>query len=623
MREAAVLLERLSLPADGVREGPAEALHRLVTTYALSPFERDVVLLVGLPEEHEAVAALARALHPRAEPWLSPGGLAAVLDLDADGREHLREALTAGPLHQHRLVRRRDTGPWPETALQLPDGLWDVLRGHDHWPRTVQPRQVRPVPDAPATVQDALRALQALQRHPPGVVLVGGGGRRSPAELAAMVQRAADAVALPVVVVDAPTVADPATADLLGVHAAARGAVPVLLGQPAAPPLPGHPGSVVVCVEDTAGTPLDERPVVVCDVAAPDLRENLAMWEALLPELNGQAPVHVATLARTLAGVLRVDAVLAREVVTDTVATARALHRDVTAADVIAQARRRSSGTLPPSGRLVRPTAHWSDLVTTPDNEVLLRSVVDRVRGQVRVLHEWGFAARASRGVRAMLAGPPGTGKTLAAHVVTATLGLDLLTVDLSALVSKWLGETEQHISEIFAAAERTHAVLFFDEADAVFGRRTDGHDAQGRWANLETAHLLARMDAFEGLVVLATNLAGHIDDAFARRLDVVVEFEEPGPAQRLRIWQAHLPAQAPLAADVDVARLAATYPLTGGTIRNTVLAAAFRAAALDGPIDQALLLDAIAQEYRKAGLSFPGAPRPRPTLQQNGAGPW
>src|SRR5690606_20421994 len=148
------------------------------------------------------------------------------------------------------------------------------------------------------------------------------------------------------------------------------------------------------------------------------------------------------------------------------------------------------------------------------------------------------------------------------------------------------------------------------DEADAVFGRRTDGGDAQSRWANLETAHLLARIDAFEGLVLLATNLRGNIDDAFVRRLDVIVEFDEPGDEERRRLWAAHLPASAPMADDVDLGQLSAVYQITGGLIRNAALTAAFRAAADERLIDQQTLLDAVAQEYRKAGRSFPGMPR-------------
>ena len=222
------------------------------------------------------------------------------------------------------------------------------------------------------------------------------------------------------------------------------------------------------------------------------------------------------------------------------------------------------------------------------------------------------------RGARALFVGPPGTGKTLSAEIIAAELGLDLLTVDLSALVSKWLGETEKNIGQVFDAAERCQAVLFFDEADAIFGRRTDSGDAQARWANLETAYLLSRIDDFEGLVVLATNLRGNIDEAFTRRLDVVVEFDEPGPPERERLWHAHLPAAAPIGDDVDVAQLAELYPVAGGVIRNAAIAAAFQAAEHGGAIDQAGLVEAVRREYQKSGRSFPGTPR-TPAFSQGG----
>jgi SpoVK/Ycf46/Vps4 family AAA+-type ATPase len=193
---------------------------------------------------------------------------------------------------------------------------------------------------------------------------------------------------------------------------------------------------------------------------------------------------------------------------------------------------------------------------------------------------------------------------------MTAELGLDLLVVDLAALVSKWLGETEKNIAEVFDAAEQCHAVLFFDEADAVFGRRTDGTEAQARWANLETAYLLSRIDRADGLVVLATNLRRNIDDAFLRRLDVVIELDEPDRPARERLWRLHLPAGAPRAPDVDVGALAAMYEITGGLIRNASLAAAFGAATAGRPITQEGLIHAVHDEYNKAGRSFPGSPR-------------
>jgi SpoVK/Ycf46/Vps4 family AAA+-type ATPase len=207
-----------------------------------------------------------------------------------------------------------------------------------------------------------------------------------------------------------------------------------------------------------------------------------------------------------------------------------------------------------------------------------------------------------------LFAGPPGTGKTLSAEVLAGALGADLLVVDVSRVVSKWIGETEKNLAEVFDAAERAQAVLFFDEADALFGRRTEVSDAHDRYANLETAYLLSRLERFEGLAVLATNLRQNIDPAFTRRLEFAVDYEEPSAAEREALWRCHLPERAPLAGDVDLAQLARLYPVVGGVIRNAATAAAFLAAAEGREISRRHLVAAIRREYEKSGRAFPGS---------------
>ena len=572
-------------------------LGRLVRTCGLSAFERDVIALVGLPEEHEALAAVARRLHPLGEPRLSPGGIAAALGLDVVGRQHLRTALEEGPLRRLRIVRGPESAPLPERGLALAPALWSALRGLDAWPDGLQPLVVPPL-DSPWL--DAT-ALAAVLGEAPRVVLVTGPRGRPPEELAAAVAAAADRARRAAVFLSAAVVSGDAAA-LASAHALARDAVPVLVGTPTEPPLPEHPGPVVVCATVAAPGPLDDRPVVALDLRARDLAESAAMWRDLAPELDGEA-AH-------LAGLLRVDRRGAARAVADARA-ARNGDGELGAEAIVARVRRRTTSDLPASVRLVQPEADWGQLVAPTEAAALLHSVVDRVRGQVRVLHDWGFATtRGSPGVRLLLSGPPGTGKTLSAEIIAAALGLDLLVVDLAALVSKWLGETEKNIAEVFDAAERCQAVLFFDEADAVFGKRTDAGDAQARWANLETAYLLGRIDAFDGLVVLATNLRSNIDDAFVRRLDVIVDLEEPTADERRALWPLHLPPRAPLAPDVDLDRLAGLYEVTGAVIRNACLSAAFMAAAADVAITQQLLVLAVEREYRKSGRSFPGRPR-------------
>jgi len=227
------------------------------------------------------------------------------------------------------------------------------------------------------------------------------------------------------------------------------------------------------------------------------------------------------------------------------------------------------------------------------------------------VLDDWGFLAgrRGARGVRMLFAGPSGTGKTLAAEVLAHTIGVDLLVVDLARVVSKWIGETEKNLSDVFDSAERTQSVLLFDEADALFGKRTEVNDAHDRYANLETAYLLARLERFDGLAILSTNLRENIDTAFTRRLEFVVDFNEPSLDERAAIWRCHIPDSAPLASDVRVDELASLYPIVGGLIRNASVAAAFVASATDSPISRTDFVHAVRREYEKSGRAFPGVP--------------
>lgn len=225
----------------------------------------------------------------------------------------------------------------------------------------------------------------------------------------------------------------------------------------------------------------------------------------------------------------------------------------------------------------------------------VLRVARRRARGGVR---------RASS-VVGLLYGESGTGKTLAAEAIATRLRMPMLSVDLSLVVSKYIGETEKNLSELFAAAEGYAALLFFDEADALFGRRTNVQDAHDRYANIEVNYLLQRLESFEGCALLATNLMQGVDDAFLRRFDQVVHFPRPGVAERIAIWRAHLPA-AHLADQVSIEQLAERFELTGGEIRNAALSAAFAAADSGTVVTDGLLDAAVAEEFSKLGRPFP-----------------
>ena len=246
-----------------------------------------------------------------------------------------------------------------------------------------------------------------------------------------------------------------------------------------------------------------------------------------------------------------------------------------------------------------------------PDRKALLQEALNRLKYQRTVLDHWKFldGRPGARGVRVLLSGPPGTGKTLSAEVIATSLGVDLLVVDISRVVSKWIGETEKHLAQAFDAAERAQAILLFDGADGLFGKRTEVSDAHDRYANLETAYLLGRLERFDGLTILSTNLKQNIDPAFLRRLEFAVDFDEPSAAEREALWRCHLPPEAPLASDVSLQELAVLYPMVGGLIRNASVAAGFLAAAAGTAIGRGHLISAIRREYEKSAKAFPGVP--------------
>ena len=225
---------------------------------------------------------------------------------------------------------------------------------------------------------------------------------------------------------------------------------------------------------------------------------------------------------------------------------------------------------------------------------------------QATVYERWGFAAGSSRGlgIAAMFSGVSGTGKTMAAEVLAKTLSLDLFRIDLSAVISKYIGETEKNLRRIFDAAEAGGAILLFDEADALFGRRSDVKDSHDRYANIEVSYLLQRMEAYRGLAILTTNLKHAIDSAFLRRLRFVVEFPFPDLQHRAEIWARIFPRDAPTEG-LDVALLA-QLNLTGGNIRNVALGAAFLAASEDSPVRMSHIEQAATAEFSKIGRTPP-----------------
>ena len=269
-----------------------------------------------------------------------------------------------------------------------------------------------------------------------------------------------------------------------------------------------------------------------------------------------------------------------------------------------AAARRQSARALDSLATRVPAIATWDALVLQQPAIDGLHELCDRVTHRHTVLRQWGLDKRTNGrlGVNALFAGPSGTGKTMAAQVVAHELGLELFAIDLSGVVSKYIGETEKNLDAIFRAAEGTDAVLLFDEADALFGKRSEVRDSHDRYANLEVSYLLQRMEAHDGVAILATNLRQNLDEAFLRRLAFTIRFPFPEEAERRRIWATIWPPSVPLDVDIDVNLLASRYKFSGGNIRNVAVGAAFLAAAAGRSVSLADVFAAIDREYDKLG---------------------
>jgi SpoVK/Ycf46/Vps4 family AAA+-type ATPase len=350
---------------------------------------------------------------------------------------------------------------------------------------------------------------------------------------------------------------------------------------------------------------MPDRPlgVVTVKIPFPDFERRKSHWRSSL----------VAAGIQLDDGAL--DALSARfrltpSQIADAVATARnrAGRKPTSTADWFVMsmdaAREQSGKDLASLAWKIEPRHTWRDIVLPEDSMTQLNEICLRVANSHRVLGDWGFGRKLSlgKGASALFTGPSGTGKTMAAEIIANELGLELYKIDLSGVVSKYIGETEKNLDRVFTAAENANAILFFDEADALFGKRSEVRDSHDRYANIETAYLLQKMEQYEGVAILATNLRQNMDDAFTRRLQFIVEFPFPDEERRCRIWQALFPPEAPREESIDYVFLARQFKLAGGNIKNIVMGAAFLAAADGGCIGMEHLVRATSRECQKMG---------------------
>jgi hypothetical protein len=324
--------------------------------------------------------------------------------------------------------------------------------------------------------------------------------------------------------------------------------------------------------------------------------------ELWLSALGDRAPVSFDPAMATLAFRLGPEQIVRAARAADH--AARAAGRGMTSDDIVSGARAQNAAGLERLARRIDPRYGWDDLVLPRAIATQLREITARARHRDRVTGEWGIGHRAGRamGITALFAGDSGTGKTMSAEVLAGDLGFDLYVIDLSTVVDKYIGETEKNLDRIFTEADRVNGVLLFDEADALFGKRSEVKDARDRYANVEVAYLLQRMESFDGIAILTTNLRANVDEAFTRRIDAIVDFPMPEEADRLALWRRNLPPSVPQAPDIDLPFLARRFKLAGGDIRNICVAAAYLAAADDRSVTMGDLIRATEREYRKLG---------------------
>lgn len=597
--------------ANAAMPAPA-ALDTLCSHFGLSPFERDVLLLCAGLELNGSLAAACAAAQGDAQKRHATFSLA----LAALPEPHWSALSPAAPLRRWRLIECRSADLLTLAPLRIDERVLHFLTGLEVLDERLQGfvgriDSAHPLPASQQAVARQVAAVWAKVAHRAGwpVVQLCGGDARA---LRAVAAAACEAVGLRLYGARPADLPGPATEResliRLWERETVLGAVALLLEldkddaaeqtRVAAALVEEVKGIVLLAGREPLSTL--RRAAVRFDVNKPGAREQRGLWEAALGDasrqLNGELDRVVAQFNL---GTHLIHA-----------ASAETLAGGATGGPALAgglwqacrvQARQR----LDDLARRIEPAATWSDIVLPAGSVKTLREIAGQVRQRAMVYEKWGFAAKSARGlgISALFAGASGTGKTMAAEVLANELNLDLYQIDLSALVSKYIGETEKNLRRVFDAAEEGGAILLFDEADALFGKRSEVNDSHDRYANIEVSYLLQRMESYRGLAILTTNMKESLDTAFLRRLRFVVQFPFPDAAQRAEIWRRVFPADTPLDAlnHAGLSRL----DVAGGNIRNMALNAAFLAAEAREPVRMIHLLQAAQNEYAKLERSL------------------
>ena len=589
---AAVRKARAAMPTPS-------AIDALCAHFGLSDFERDVLLLSAGAEMDDSLARACAHAQPQ-QPWASFG-----LALARLPGAHWSALAPVGPLRRWQLVRAPESGALVHGHLRADERVLHYLAGVNHVDARLhallrlQPVAMRMAQSHAEQSQHVAQMLRESGSPAPLALLVGDDAQ----DLADVAVGAAAVLGLRLYALRAEDLPQ----DIQTLEALAtvwqrdalllQGALLVRFGDERAPASAlrfiERAGSVVFA---TARQPLRcERAMLHFAVEKPSPQERLQLWQQALPAHAGED----GTALQAVAGQFRMGAASIREAASS---LAPALARGGEASSQVwDHCRLQMRNGMHGLAARVDTISGWDDLVLPAAQIQTLRQIASHLRHRRQVHQQWGFAAGTARGlgVSSLFAGESGTGKTMAAEVLARELRLDLYRVDLSAVVSKYIGETEKNLRRVFDAAEDSGAVLLFDEADALFGKRSEVKDSHDRYANVEISYLLQRMESYQGLAILTTNFKAALDPAFQRRLRFVVQFAFPDQAEREALWRKVFPAPTPLEA-LDYPRLA-RLQVTGGSIRNIALHAAFLAAEDERPVSMLHLLRGAQMEMAKS----------------------